>query len=258
MKNVSRRDFVKTAAVGAAAVSTAGILAACASSEPAENQATDELNATQNATETTADNVLTPTKAPTAETASNFNTVPESITVVGTTYENLLAAIEGETGATTKYEAYAKVAQSEGFDQIARLFTCTADAEKIHIELEYALASKMDPDTVKPEPPAVEEHATDINLIFGANGEIYETSDMYPSFIDKAIEEGETEAVTIFTRAKLAEAYHAQRYLDAYNTIDTPSDESYYLCPVCGYIHKGEDFTACPVCLAPKDSFTAY
>mgnify|MGYP000687651983 CR=1 FL=1 len=59
-------------------------------------------------------------------------------------------------------------------------------------------------------------------------------------------------------RAKLAEAYHAERYLDAYNTIDTPTDDKYYLCPICGYIHKGENFTACPICLAPKASFKEY
>ena len=40
--------------------------------------------------------------------------------------------------------------------------------------------------------------------------------------------------------------------------IDAATDEAYYLCPICGYIHKGENFTACPICLAPKSSFTAY
>ena len=81
---------------------------------------------------------------------------------------------------------------------------------------------------------------------------------MYPSFIKVAQEEQNNEAVQVFTRAKLAEAYHAERYLDAYNTIDTPTDDKYYLCPICGYIHKGENFTACPICLAPKASFKEY
>ena len=120
------------------------------------------------------------------------------------------------------------------------------------------MAEEIDPATEKPEPPAVEEHESDINLISGANGEIYETSDMYPSFIKKAQEEGNNKAVQVFTRAKLAEAYHAKLYMDAYTTIDTPFDGKYYLCPICGYIHKGENFTACPICLAPKSSFTAY
>ena len=254
MAEVSRRTFVKGAALGAATISTAGILAACATeSKPAE-----EPKAEPEQPQAPAAEVLSPTTAPTADTGSNFEAVPDSITPVGTTYENLLTAIEGETGATTKYEAFADAAEKEGFTQIARLFRCTADAEKIHIDLEYNLAKEIDPATEKPEPPKVEPLGSGLNLIAGANGEIYETSDMYPTFIKVAQEEGNQQAVQVFTRAKLAEAYHAERYLDAYNTIDTPSDDKYYLCPLCGYIHKGENFTACPICLAPKDQFTAY
>ena len=253
MAEITRRNLLKGAAVGAASMSTLGILAACASEQPKADAADEPAAGSEYVAE-----VLDPTTMPDAATASNFNVVPVSKTTVGTTYENLLTAITGETGATTKYEAYSKVAEQEGFSQIARLFQCTSDAEKIHIELEFALAKKIDPNTEKPEPPAVEEHESDINLISGANGEIYETSDMYPSFIKKAQEEENNEAVQVFTRAKLAEAYHAKLYMDAYTTIDAPTDDTYYLCPVCGYIHKGENFVACPICLAPKESFKAY
>ena len=100
----------------------------------------------------------------------------------------------------------------------------------------------------KPEPPVVEAHETDLNLIAGAQGEIYETSDMYPAFVKKAQEEGETKAVQVFTRAKLAEAYHAKWYMDAYTTIDTPTDEPYWLCTTCGFIHKGAKPAKCPIC----------
>ncbi|HIY84127.1 MAG TPA: twin-arginine translocation signal domain-containing protein [Candidatus Rubneribacter avistercoris] len=265
MTGISRRDLLKGAAVSAASVSTLGLLAACSNeAQPAATASEEGTNTTDAGAASTDSNseyvaeVLDPSSAPDAASASNFNVVPESETVVGTTYENLLTAIAGETGATTKYEAYSKVAEQEGFDVLARLFQCTADAEKIHIELEYNLAKEIDPATEKPEPPAVEEHESDINLISGANGEIYETSDMYPSFIKKAQEEGNNKAVQVFTRAKLAEAYHAKLYMDAYTTIDEPFDGKYYLCPICGYIHKGENFVACPICLAPKSSFTAY
>lgn len=256
---VSRRNFVKGAALGAATLTTAGLLAACAPQQEAPKEPAAEDAGAKGTDQTApAADVLTPTKARANEPVSSLDIMPESTTKVGTTYENLLSALAGETGATTKYEAFSKVAEREGFTQIARLFACTADAEKIHIELEYNLARKMDPSTEKPEPPQVSEYTSDINLIMGANGEIYETSDMYPSFIKVAQDEGNQEAVQVFTRAKLAESVHAERYLDAYNTIDEPSDDKYYLCPICGYIHKGENFTACPICLAPKSSFTAY
>lgn len=227
MKNqgVSRRDFLKGTAAGAVGVATMGLLAGCASG------ATEE---------------------------SKQAAASDSGTVVGTTYENLMTALQGETNAYTKYEAFAEAAKSEGYDQIARLFTCTADAEKIHVGLELALAQKMKEGTEQPSPDEVHKDGTDANLITGAKGEIYETSDMYPAFIKKAEEEGETEAVGVFTRAKLAEGYHAELYMNVYNTIEDLDDSAYYLCPICGYIHKGSAEDPCPVCGAPASGFKEY
>ena len=195
---------------------------------------------------------------PTADNCNNFSIATGSETAVGTTLDNLKAAIGGETGASAKYAAFAKAAKEQGYDQIARLFEATAAAEQIHIGLEYGLVSQMDPDYEKPSADAPAAEASDLNLVSGACGEIYETSDMYPAFIKKAQEEGETKAVQVFTRAKLAESVHAERYLDAYNNLDAADDDTFYLCPICGYIHKGEDFEKCPICFAPKDKFTAF
>ena len=195
---------------------------------------------------------------PTPDNSTNFSIASDSKTVVGSTLDNLKAAIAGETGASAKYTAFAKAAKEQGYDHIARLFEATAAAEQIHIGLEYGLVSQIDPDYEKPSADAPAAEASDLNLISGACGEIYETSDMYPAFIKKAQEEGETKAVQVFTRAKLAESVHAERYLDAYNNLDAADDDTFYLCPICGYIHKGEDFEKCPICFAPKDKFTAF
>lgn len=195
---------------------------------------------------------------PNAENSTNLDVVTDSKTTVGTTLENLKTAITGETGASAKYAEFAKAAKEQGYDQIARLFEATSAAEQIHIGLEYALVSKMDPDYQKPAAPDFTGEATDLNLISGANGEIYETSDMYPSFIKKAQEEGNAKAVQVFTRAKLAESVHAERYLAAYNDLDAADDEAFYLCPVCGYIHKGDDFEKCPICFCPKTTFKKF
>lgn len=197
-------------------------------------------------------------QVPSVKNATNFNVVSDSKTVVGSTFDNLKAAIIGETGAHNKYMAFAKAAKEQGYDQIARLFEATAAAELIHIDLEYNLVVQMESGYEKPTVDAPVPKACDLNLISGANGEIYETSDMYPAFIKKAQEEGNTKAVHVFTRAKLAESVHAELYLAAYNDIDAPDDDKFYLCPICGFIHKGEHFEKCPICFRPKDSFTAY
>ncbi len=196
---------------------------------------------------------------PDASNSTNFNIVPDSQTQVGTTLENLKSAVNGETGASAKYAAFSKAAADAGYDQIARQFACTSAAEQIHIKLEVAEIQKKEPDYVPPEPPTdVAAFKTDIDLISGALGEIYETSDMYPSFIKVAIDEDEAAAQMVFTRAKLAESVHAELYLDAYNNIDAPDDRKFYLCPVCGYIHKGDDFEKCPICFAPKSAFKEF
>ncbi len=195
---------------------------------------------------------------PTPDNSTNFNQMPDSTLVVGTTLDNLKSAIQGETGASAKYAAYAKAAKEQGYDQIARLFEATSAAEQIHINLEYGLVAEEEPDFVKPTAEAPEAHQSDLNLIDGAKGEIFETSDMYPAFIKVAQEEGKTKAVQVFTRAKLAESVHAERYLAAYNDLDAADDDAFYLCPVCGYIHKGDDFEKCPICFAPKAKFRQF
>lgn len=195
---------------------------------------------------------------PNAENSTNLNVATDSKTAVGTTLENLKSAIAGETGASAKYATFAQAAREQGYEQVARLFEATSAAEQIHIGLEYALVSEMDPDYRKPAAPDFSGEATDLNLISGANGEIYETSDMYPSFIKKAQEEGNAKAVQVFTRAKLAESVHAECYLDAYNDLDAADDDAFYLCPICGYIHKGDDFEKCPICFCSKAAFKKF
>ena len=196
---------------------------------------------------------------PSAANSSNFNVVAGATTAKGTTLDNLKAAVCGETGASAKYAEFSAAAESQGFPQLARLFKCTSAAEQIHIKLETTEIQKKEPGYQPPVAPSgINANTTDSNLIESANGEIHETSDMYPTFIKTAQEEGEAAAETVFTRAKLAEAVHAELYLDAYNNIDAPDDDAYYLCPVCGYVHKGDDFEKCPICFAPKQVFQKF
>ena len=195
---------------------------------------------------------------PTAENSTNFNVVSGSTTEVGTTLDNLKAAVTGETGASAKYAAFAEAAEAAGYTQIARLFRATSEAEQVHIAMEYKLVQAEDPEWAKPVADAPVVEACDLNLIAAANGEIYETSDMYPAFIKKAQEECNDKAVRVFTRAKLAESVHAERYMEAYNNIDAADDDAYFLCPVCGYIEKGDDFEVCPICGAKKSAFKQF
>ena len=184
------------------------------------------------------------TELPTAENSSNFNRVAGATCQVGTTLENLKAAVCGETGASAKYAACAKLAKEKGYEQLGRLWEATSAAEQVHIRLEAGLVEELEPGYERPTADAPELEEIDLNLIASANGEIFETSDMYPTFIKKA---------------KLAEAVHAELYLQAYNNIDAADDDSYFLCPGCGYIEKGSAAPEkCPICGAPAKVFKQF
>ena len=92
------------------------------------------------------------------------------------TDENLKAAFAGESQANRKYIAFARKAEEDGFPNTARLFRAIAEAETVH-----ALNHLRLMDIIK---------STKENLQAALNGEIYEFTEMYPSFIKTATEEG--------------------------------------------------------------------
>ena len=194
---------------------------------------------------------------PTRENSSNMNGFGK--TKIGSTLDALKAAVQGEVSASAKYKQYSEAAKQAGFDRVGALFAAASDAEKVHIRLEHNLVKEEEPDWALPEPDAAPTLPVDLSLIDAANGEIYETSDMYPAFLDKAHEEGREDAVKVFTKAKLAESVHAERYLAAYNNLDAADDDAFWVCPGCGYIEKGEFAPEkCPICGCPASSFKRY
>ena len=175
------------------------------------------------------------------------------------TEKNLMDAFAGESQANRKYLAFAEQADKEGLPQVAKLFRAASAAEQVHIGMEAALVEAEEPDYVRPTAETANPLPVDLMLIDAANGEIHETSDMYPEFIKKAQEEGNDKAVKVFTKAKLAESVHAEKYLEAYNNLDAADDDNYYLCPFCGYIHKGAEAPeVCPICGAKKAAFKEF
>ena len=102
-----------------------------------------------------------------------------SKSIKGTRTEaNLLAAFAGESQARNKYTYYASRAKKDGYEQIAALFTETAENEKEHAKIWFKLLHDG----------AVPDTAT--NLKDAAAGENYEWTDMYATFAKEAREEG--------------------------------------------------------------------
>jgi len=172
---------------------------------------------------------------------------------ISLTLVNLMKAFAGESQARNRYEYYAKVAQKEGYRDIAVHFQRAADNEKQHAKLELALHNRMKFERENNFGNTLE------NLQDAINGEHYENSSMYPDFAKMAKEEGEKEASRLFTAIGKVEIEHEKMYqklLDRLNNdYEFESDEEEaWICEVCGHVHYGKKaLEKCPVCKHPKE-----
>jgi rubrerythrin len=123
------------------------------------------------------------------------------------THSNLKAAFAGESQANRRYLYFAKVADVEGYPEVAGNFRETAEGETGHAHghLDY-LKRVGDPATDLPI------GATDANLKSAVAGETHEYTDMYPGMAKTAREEGFTEIADWFETLAKAEKSHAGRF----------------------------------------------
>ena len=173
-----------------------------------------------------------------------------SKSIKGTRTEaNLLAAFAGESQARNKYTYYASRAKKDGYEQIAALFTETAENEKEHAKIWFKLLHDgAVPDTVT-------------NLKDAAAGENYEWTDMYAAFAKEAREEGFTEIAALFEGVAKIEKEHEERYLALLKNIEDgvvfkKDNVRVWKCRNCGHIHVGESAPeVCPVFAHPQAYF---
>ena len=123
------------------------------------------------------------------------------------THENLAAAFAGESQANRRYLYFAKVADVEGYPEVAGNFRETAEGETGHAHghLDY-LKKVGDPATGLPIGD------TALNLAAAVAGETHEYTDMYPGFAKTAREEGFSEIADWFETLAKAEKSHAGRF----------------------------------------------
>ena len=130
------------------------------------------------------------------------------------THENLKAAFAGESQANRRYLYFAKVADVEGYPEIAGNFRETAEGETGHAHghMDY-LKSVGDPATDLPFGDTVQ------NLKSAVAGETHEYTEMYPGMAKTARSEGFAEIADWFETLAKAEKSHAGRFQDLLNQI---------------------------------------
>jgi len=173
--------------------------------------------------------------------------ITENLTLV-----NLMKAFAGESMARNKYEYFAKVAQKEGYRDIAEHFQRAANNEKTHAKLELKMYNQM----------TIEKDFGDTveNLNIAIDGESYENVTMYPDFAQIAKEEGHKEAARLLAGIGKIEIEHENMYRELLKRLETGSEfesdneEEEWICEVCGHVHRGKKPPkTCPVCKHPQE-----
>ena len=165
------------------------------------------------------------------------------------TEANLMTAFAGESQARNKYTYYASKAKKEGYEQIAAIFTETANNEKEHAKLWFKLLHDGDVPN------------TEANLADAAAGENYEWTEMYAEFAKIAKEEGFDRIAYLFEAVGKIEKEHEERYRALLKNVDTKqvfekTGVVIWQCSNCGHIHVGNSAPAvCPTCKHPQAFF---
>jgi rubrerythrin len=130
------------------------------------------------------------------------------------THENLKAAFAGESQANRRYLYFAKVADVEGYPEVAMNFRETAEGETGHAHGHLDFLKQVgDPATGLPMGD------TALNLKAAIAGETHEYTDMYPGMAKTAREEGFAEVADWFETLAKAEKSHAGRFNKMLGTI---------------------------------------
>lgn len=176
------------------------------------------------------------------------------------TEQHLLASFAGESQAFQRYSYFAKVADKEGYKQIAAVFTETANQEKEHANRFFKFLEGGMVEITSSYPAGV-IGTTIENLKAAAEGENEEHTKLYPEAAQIAEEEGFKDVAMAFRKIAEVEAEHERRYLKLLERIEagdffTREEETVWQCRNCGYIHKGKKaLEKCPACLHSKAYF---
>ena len=176
------------------------------------------------------------------------------------TEKNLLTSFAGESQARMRYTYFASVAKKEGYEQIAAIFTETADQEKEHAKRMFKWLEGGMVEITASYPAGV-IGTTAENLKAAAAGENEEWTADYPHFADVADEEGFPAIAAMYRNIAIAEKAHEERYLAFLNNIENDTvfkkeEETVWQCRNCGFVHEGTEAPkACPACLHPQAYF---
>jgi rubrerythrin len=173
------------------------------------------------------------------------------------TEKNLLVAFAGESQARNRYTYFASAARKEGFEQIANIFTETADNEKEHAKIFFEYLEGGDAEILAVYPAGMIKD-TKSNLEAAAAGEELEWTKVYADFAQIAANEDFPEVARSFEQIAKVEKFHESRYRKLISNV--ANGEVFkkkatikWHCANCGYVFEGSQAPKmCPACKHPQ------
>ncbi len=166
--------------------------------------------------------------------------------------------------ARNRYTFYSKAALKEGYDQIAEIFTLTAEQEKEHASWLFKLINELkkgNEDIVVDSSAPTTFGNTIENLKAAIAGENHEYTEMYPEFADIAEKEGFPKIANRLRAIAIAEKHHKERYEKILTELENKTlfdkkEKTTWTCRKCGYTHTGNSPPdECPSCGHAKNYF---
>ena len=176
------------------------------------------------------------------------------------TEKNLLKAFAGESQARNRYTYYANTARKDGFEQIANVFTETAENEKEHAKVFFSYLEGGDVEILASYPAGAVKD-TKSNLAAAADGEKFEWTKLYADFAWIAKEEGFSEIARSFEQIAKVERFHESRYRKlvanvASGEVFKKRSPAKWHCTNCGYVLEGTEAPKeCPACKHPQSFY---
>ena len=176
------------------------------------------------------------------------------------TEKNLLAAFAGESQAKNRYTYFASAARKEGFEQIANIFTETAENEKEHAKVFFKHLEGGNVEITAAYPAGMIKD-TKSNLEAAAAGENMEWTTLYQDSAKVAKEEGFPEVSRSFEQVAKVEKFHEARYRKLINNLASgevfkKKNPVKWHCINCGYvIESAEAPRECPACKHPQSFY---
>jgi rubrerythrin len=173
------------------------------------------------------------------------------------TESNLLKSFAGESQARNRYTYFASVARKEGLEQIANIFTETAENEKEHAKVFFKYLEGGDLEITATYPAGAIRN-TKANLEEAAAGENMEWTTLYQDFANTAKEEKFLDVARSFEQIAKVEKFHEARYRKLISNL--ANQEVFkkkaavkWHCINCGYVMEADSAPQeCPACKHPQ------